>query len=259
MVKVMCYPVVGKQKSAEICQAFAQGCGGVVVTGAATLRPGPAFFWGVDSTNVHLWRQARDEKYRDYYYGDNSYFDSSRKQYFRVTQNRLQHDGLGWSNGHRFAKLEIEIKPWQPEGKHIVVCPQSDDFMTMVVGKGLHWEKQLPGFTREVRLRSWSRDKTALAATLEADLVDAYALITWSSAAAITAVLNGIPVVCLGQCAASRMGGTLEGIDALPKYMNREHWAGTLADNQWTLEEMRSGECWEGLRKSKVSLAIGAA
>lgn len=251
------YPVVGKRKSYDVCEAFAHGCGGKLATGAHQLSPGSAFFWGVDESNAHLWRQARDEKHRDFYYGDNSYFDSARKEQFRVTQNRLQHPGTGWSEGIRLAALGIEIAPWQPIGKHVVVCPQSDYFMSGVVGAGLHWENFLPDLHRPIRVRPWSRDKEKLAASLAQDLLDAYCLITWSSAAAVTALLNGIPVVCLGECAASPMSGTLEDIDNVPRMMNRTHWAGVLADNQWTLEEMHSGECWEGLRKSKIALEIG--
>lgn len=257
MVSVTCYPVANKHKSYDICEAFAHGCGGKIATNADALRPGPAFFWGVDESNVHLWHQARDEKHRDFYYGDNSYFDSVRKEQFRVTYNRLQHPGTGWSDGVRFAALGIEIIPWQPVGEHVVLCPQSDFFMTGVVGAGLHWENMLPDLRRPIRLRSWMRNKEKLAASLAQDLLNAYCLITWSSAAAVTALLYGIPVICLGDCAARRLGGNLGDFDALPRMMNRSHWAGVLADNQWSIEEMHSGECWEGLRKSKVALEMG--
>jgi hypothetical protein len=77
--------------------------------------------------------------------------------------------------------------------------------------------------------------------------VNAHALITWSSAAAVMAVLAGVPVVTMGPCAAAPMAGDIADVENLPQ-PERESWAGVLADNQWTLDEMRAGKAWEALR-----------
>jgi DNA-binding transcriptional LysR family regulator len=199
-----------------------------------------------------MWRAAKARG--DFYYCDNSYFDSSRQTYFRVTKNRLQHPGIGESTGERFRALGLPIRSWRDGGAHVVICPQSDEFMSLVVGRDGDWcndviealQSQNP--RPRLRVREWNRDKAELAATLTNDLVDAHALITWSSAAAVTAVLSGVPVVVMSDdCAARPMSGHLDHLDDLPR-PERANWAGVLADNQWTLAEMRSGMAWKALQ-----------
>ncbi len=254
------YPIASKGKSVEICKMFARGCGGrVVVPTPAHLLDGPAFFYGLDDSNLHLWKEVQADPMRDYYYCDNSYFDESRQQYFRVTRNRLQHTGLGESNGKRFEQLGIQIKPQVKKGAHLVLCPQSEHFMDKIVGYRGSWTQhtiedlKLVAADRPVRLRLWSPAKDKLAATLADDLRNAHALITWSSAAAVTAVLSGVPVFCSGQCAAAPVANRDFGTLALPYFFGDgmiRNWAGVLADNQWTLDEMFKGKSWEDLQNA---------
>lgn len=248
-----CYPVAGKKKSFDICLAFAQGAGGQI---AGLLREGAAFFYGVDDSNLETWRRVR-ELGREFFYCDNAYFDGTRQAYFRVTRSALQHSGAGESDGKRLAKLGVTIKPWRAAGEHVLVCPQSHHFMRTVVGVEGDWQAEtmakLATLTdRPVRLRAWSADKGKLAATLEQDLANAHVLVTWSSAAAITAILAGVPAIVLGQSAAQPMAGTsLEQLENPPTPDGREGWAGVLADNQWTLDEMRAGVAWRALQASQ--------
>ena len=245
---VTAYPVANKKKSFDICLAFVRGCGGQIGT---TLRDGPAFFYGVDASNEAIWREVRASG-REFWYCDNSYFDSARQEHFRVTKNRVQHTGVGTSDGSRFRALGIDIKPWRVAGKHIVVCPQSDPFMKTIAGYSGNWTADAVArlktqTTRELRVRAWSANKGALAATLGQDLEGAHALVTWSSAAAITAVLSGVPVVVeANDCAARFMGGT--DIEALPM-LARENWAAVLADHQFTIAEMQKGIAWAKLNE----------
>lgn len=244
---VTAYPVANKKKSFDICLAFVRGCGGQIGT---TYRDTPAFFYGVDGSNVEVFRQAIASG-RDWYYCDNSYFDSNRQQHFRVTKNRLQHSGLGISDGKRFAALGIQILPWRTGGEHIVVCPQSDSFMATVAAYPGNWaqetmERIAAASMRPVMFRGWSADKKKIASTLTHDLERAHVLMTWSSAAAVTAVLAGVPVIVdAADCAAKCMSSA--GIEDLAT-PEREVWAGVLADNEWSLDEFRSGKAWSHLQ-----------
>lgn len=265
---VIAYPVANKQKSLDICRAFVAGCGGVVTHKAAYLEKGdaPAFFYGVDASNVHIWEQVRREK-RDFYYCDNSYFDATRQTYFRVTKNRIQHSGEGPSTGERFAALNIpvEVTRCEPNG-HIVFCPQSDWFMRAIVDYSAEpgaWLRDAQAHFRSFapehpqRARHWESDKAKLARSLPDDLVGAWALVTHSSAAAVTALLSGVPVFCATESAAYPMSSTLGQVGKVVLLMHweessRRAWAGVLADNQWTLEEMRTGKCWADLRQKET-------
>lgn len=257
---VTAYPVKGKQKSIDICRAFIEGCGGALAHDQPDrLHPGAAFFYGVDASNVHLWDLVLREG-REFYYCDNSYFDQTRQTYFRVTRNRLQHSGEGTSDGKRFAELGIPIYPAnvnQLRG-HVVVCPQSDWFMDRIVRYGPTGEwlryalaniKSEPVFDQcEVRVRSWSPDKAKLSRSLPEDLIGALLLYTHSSAAAVTALLAGVPVVCSPTCAAYPLSSRYDSHDNFnvfyPSIESRTELMDVLADNQWTLNEMRSGIAW---------------
>lgn len=237
-----CYPTPGKLKAQFICEAFAKGCGGKVIADNQ-LRPGPAMFYGIAPGCESLWRHAQDG--RDYWFVDNAYYDASREQYFRVTKNRLQHSGLGASDGKRFQALGIAIEPWRQGGKHILLCPQSDHFMRTVAGYSGNWTDEttamLRKFTdRPIRVRQWERNKGKQASSLVADLVDCHALVTWSSAAAVTAILSGVPAIVGPHSAAGPMAITIAEIENPPQ-RERETWAGVLAANQWTLPELASG------------------
>ncbi len=252
---VTCYPCIKKGKSVDICVAFAEAASGQIFGRTETIEPGPAFFWGVDASNVHLWLQAKVRG--DYYYGDNSYFDgTARGEYFRITRNSLQHSGQGTTDATRFTALGIGVTVKRAPGSHIVVCPQSDYFMQNVIGFRGNWCDQtvaeLRDLTdRELRIRDWNRDKAKAQATLAADLAGAHALVTWSSAAAVTAALAGVPPFVGGECAARLVGNDdIAYIEnpSLASAVARLNWAGVLADNQWTLEEIRSGVAWAALQ-----------
>lgn len=231
------FPVANKKKSADTCQAFLKG---------APKDASGSVFYGVDDSNMDAWLSSKE----NFWYIDNSYTDPQRGTHFRVTHNALQHSGRGISDGSRFRALGIEIKPWRRSGTHIVLCPQSQSFMRLVGYYG-DWTADTVVFLnkvseRPIRIRLWSPDKVKMAETLQDDLRCAYCLVTHSSAAAVTAVLAGVPAICTGTCAASPMAGTLADVDDLPM-RDRERWAGVLADNQWALDEMRNGTAWRML------------
>lgn len=246
---VTAYPVAGKKKSFDLCLAFVRGCGGQIA--GNRLRPGPAAFYGVNHSNESVWRAAIAEG-RDRYMIDNSYFDAVRQRSFRVTKNRMQHTGTGVSDGRRFRALGVKVKPWRKAGGHIVVCAQSDSFMQTMGFEG-DWTtcvvERLSSLTdREIRVRRWARNKTLAGASFQADLAGAHAVVVWSSAAAVTALIEGVPVVVESDdCAARPMAGTLDQIESLPT-PDRENWLGLLADNEWTIDELTNGTAWSHLK-----------
>lgn len=256
---VVAYPVMGKAKSLEICRAFVEGCGGAVAQKSNGLVSDDiAFFYGVDASNQRAFDQALERRSlsapTSFYYCDNSYFDATRQRYFRVTRNALQYVRAPYehSTGERYCALELPpIQPWRT-GNVIVACPQSEHFMRNIAKEQSNWlEAKLAVFTlalgNPIHVRAWSPDKGALASTLEHDLRDAYALVTYSSAAAITALLHGVPVFCDQSCAVHELSSPMESIAAPHCPSQRQEVFNVLADHQWTLDEMRKGVCWKGL------------
>lgn len=235
---IQAHPTLGKQKSVDICDAFLRG---------APKDVHGHVFYGVNETNLEAWRWVRACG-EPFWYIDNSYFDHTRKTHFRVTKNALQCQWTLPNDGARWRAIEVPLKPWNCVWTGlIVVCPQSDNFMHNVARYHGNWladtlkliEERVDGKVPVIKVRPWSRDKKALSATLVGDLVGADWLFTHSSAASVAATIHGVPIHVDPKAA-------LFGLR--PNDKEREHAMGTLADNQWTLEEIRAGMAWEKLR-----------
>lgn len=230
------YPVFGKQKAVNICNAFIEG---------APRNAEGSVFYGVNDSNRDAWESGGTR-----WYIDNAYFDSTRQVYFRVTKNATQHSGLGKSDGKRFREFGIEIKPWRA-GSHIVVVQQSESFMRNVACYYSDFVADVivslaDLSERSILVRLWTPHKHAAGTSLIEDLRGAHALVTHSSAAAVTALLEGVPVAVDRSSVAYPMAGSIDDIENLP-LPHREQWAGVLADNQFTLDEFRDGTAWRML------------
>ena len=259
---IVAYAQPAKRKSVAVCEAFAQGAGGVVnLNVPPVLEPGAAAFWGVVGLE-HLLRLAIAEG-RDWFYGDNSFFDAGRGKLYRFSKNTVQAGTLLPPDHDKLKALGVQIEPWRKDGRHIVVVEQSEHFLKLM-GQD-YWLprvlRELSRFTeRPVRVRQWSRDKVKAARGLREDLKDAWALVTHMSAAANEALLAGVPVFVSGLCAATPLAsGELSRIET-PTYPDgREDWAAGLAGAQWTLDELKRGEAWRVLEAENRVVKIQAA
>jgi hypothetical protein len=251
--RVVAHPVFRKQKSVAICEIFLEGV-------PNTLDIEGNIFYGVTELNAKAWTVARNKLQQvgtPYYYIDNSYFDKARNAQYRVSKNSLQFKGPSYeSDGSRFAALGYTLKPWRSidEG-HIVVCPQSKTFMEHSLGgrvgarkNNRMWlpetvdalKRRWPG--REIRVREWSSNKPEQMRSLPDDLAGAGLLATHSSAAAVEAVIEGIPVM-VGAVSA------LHGLVCSGDNDQRLRFLNALADNQWTLNEIKNGDAWRWLNR----------
>ena len=247
---VTCYYEKTKAKSRQLLEAFAAGCGGrMESTAAAELEPGPAAFYGVRPAWRHLWDQAGIERY----YLDNSYFNVSRETYFRVTRNALQADGLqacwGGDGAARLRALGVTVKPWRERGDHIVICPQSVEFMGCMGGWAGDWLAEVTVMLRKHTDRPLRVRRKGESRPLADDLRGAWALVTHMSCAAVEALVAGVPVFCTGRCSAQWMGTSDLAMIESPIYPERrQEWAELLAANQWTLSELAKGDAWRALQ-----------
>lgn len=244
------HPVPGKAKSDMICRAFAAG---------APRSAKGAVFFGTEGL-AEVFRKAVGSG-EPWWYIDNAYFDKHRGIYFRVTKNALQVDPRGKvSDGTRFAKLDVPIKPWaNREGGDVLLVPQSDQFMKSTVG-AYDWtgniREMLHGWSvPSVRVHPWDRDKLKRNATFAEMLPTTRLVVTFSSAAAITAMLEGVPAISTSTTAAAHwLGGAFIPSIVMrpmrPSVGERLQLASVLADNQFTLEEFRNGKAWQWLEKN---------
>jgi len=221
-------------------EAFAAGCGGEV---CEQYQGGPwAGFGSPDN-----WRdlQAAIEGGFDWYFGDHAYF--GRHHFYRISKNQYQHNGRGHSDCRRFKWHGIEIKSRQ-HGKNVLICPQSEVFFAL---RGMNRDFWFAETLAEIQKHT---DRPIVVRTkkdpkpFSRQLEKAHCVVTYSSNAAVEAILAGVPAICLHNCAASVMAESkIENIEN-PYFENdRLEWAGVLADNQWTLDEIKSGMAWRAL------------
>ena len=230
---LIAHPIPGKGKSSMLCAAF--------IDGAPRSAAGHVFY-GTLGEPLRIYRQAL-LKGEPCWLIDNSYFDSVRGQQFRVTLNTLQVMGARnrESDGKRFDALGLAIKDWNPTpGGPLVVCHQSEAFMRDIACDPFWVHRKIADTlgTVPLRQRPWLRDKMVQQSTLVEDLRGAAGLLTHSSAAAVSALLEGVPAITHYSSAVFGCGAS-----------ERLHFMNVLADRQFTLNELKDGTAWRLLNR----------
>jgi hypothetical protein len=107
---------------------------------------------------------------------------------------------------------------------------------------------------RTIRVR-WKTQATET--PIQVDLEGAWAVVVFSSAAALDALIEGIPVFVLAPfAAASRMGlPDLTRIESPVYPDDREPFLHVLANQQWTMAEIYKGQAWAALQESSARAA----
>ncbi len=243
---IYCFAERKKSYSRSIAAALAQGCGGEVVLDRQ-FRKGIPLIHGMAD-----WQKALFRTYANWYEVDHAYF--GRMKYHRVTHNGFWHSGIGKSDHTRLKQTGIRIEK-KITGKSVLVVTQSDAFYQRWAGV------TLGGYVRDVLRNVKKHSKrnvkvrykpTSLSrgVPIEADLDNAGVVITHSSAVALEALCRGIPVIVTEpNHPAHRFSIDYSQIDAPPS-VNMQAvttMMAVLADNQWTLAEMKSGKCWKDL------------
>ena len=243
------YQAQGEKASPSWCQAFAEGCGGTI-TQSQTIKDGPVALFG--SLQLRRVLEAAMAEGRTWYYGDKAYF--GRDVYYRVTKNAYQYTDFKLNaTPHRFERTGMRIKPWRKSGKKILICPQSELFHEWHNIPQAQWikavETELAKHTKkqtQLRFKVWSRAEQDFELALEG----VHAVVVFTSIAGVQATLHGVPCFATHDCESARFGSMdLSRIEDPVRPDNREQMALELADNQWTLLEMRSGMAWEHLNK----------
>lgn len=240
---MFCYSVNCEKTSPRINEAFAAGSGGTVTTSSNYLG-GVSFLWGSPKIWWSVIKPAFNSGYT-YYYADHLYM-GRRYLFYRITKNRMQHTGNGYSDCSRFNKLGIKIKNWN-KGRHIVVCPPDKAFAELLGFNADAWVENTKNILTNNTDRDiiW-RDRLNIQRPIQEDLEDAHALVTYMSNSAVDALIDGVPVFCNGECAGKSMGLSDFSQIENPIYPDdRLRFLSVLADNQWTMEEIRTGLCWK--------------
>ena len=234
-------------------KSFILGSGGQITVWDKTSEDtAPVILRGV-TKRKHM--AACEAKGRDYYYIDTGYFGNGRKKtYHRITRNAMQAIGPVIQRPRdRLAATGWGPRKFRP-GSHILLAPPSQKLL-MCYGIELdRWLQetvdQLRLFTdREIIIRNKaSRSVRQSSDTIEMALErNVHCLVTFSSIAAVEAVMYGKPAITLGPSAAHAVTShEIRDIEKpyIPTLDEVEEWAAHLAYCQFTEPEMRDGTAW---------------
>lgn len=242
----------------EVAEAMAAGirrCGDkpFIASVASPLQP-------ADAAVCYGWKHhARYSFYRQFVYADMGYWQ--RENYYRVAVN-------GWSAARyvraglpstRFDRLGLRIAPWG-EGQEVIVAGSTAKAAADHGFGYMEWERRaierLKDCGRPVVYRPKPNDAQARAIPgvrtdtrpISESLRAAAGWVTHHSNSAVDALLAGVPVHCeIG--AAAAMSVPLDQIANAPWLEGREQFLHDVAWLQWTVDEMRAGECWAHLKE----------
>ena len=157
------------------------------------------------------------------------------------------HNGRGtWPQGgpERFNILGVELKPWRTEGEHILICPNRSfgvGAQVMHPDWATRTAERIKKHTkRPVRIRNHPGND-APKRTLTEDLANAWAVVVWSSGAAVHALAAGIPTYIEAPWQILKGAAALGHIEA-PTCPQRAPFFERMAWAQWTVAEIESGD-----------------
>ncbi len=232
--------------------------------------------------------EACKELGRDFYYLDQPYFFmSSYKQHpafndrwYRVIKNDTQKTFIDKSprvreryqrwlqklSSYPNALSEITLKPYQYDGKHVLVIPPSYHTAKWYGLDRHDWEKyyvnELKKYTkREIRVRYKFKDNAdditqakKNGKDLYDDFKDCHAIVSFHSMCASQAVVHGIPSFCSEHSPAWPVSMSLKDLNQIedPLYSaERQYWLESLVASQFTEREMASGLAYNFINGGK--------
>lgn len=235
-------------------RSFIQGSGGqITVWDKVENSKVPVVLRGVTKRKQMAACRAAE---RDFYYIDTGYFGNGRKKTFhRITKNNMQNlDPIIHRPRDRLAATGYRARKFRP-GANILLAPPSQKLLAVYDIDLNTWidetMKRIRLFTdRNIIIREKAGRSTRVTTdTIEMALErDVHCLVTYSSIAAVEAVLLGKPAIVLGPSAAHHVcTKDVKDIEKpyIPTLDEVEEWAAHLAYCQFTEFEMRDGTAWK--------------
>jgi hypothetical protein len=241
-----------QQKTRMIMSALATGIGreANVVLGEPPDDGYPFVVWGQDWLTMRTVPDAV-RTHRPFWTLDNGYWNPAKgtdRGYYRFCYRSMSPVYLEKTQFLR--RPTATLKSWRQDGEHVLLAMPGVHFgmalgidvkgwCATIVGE-VYSRTQKLGRELRVRVRDEKRP-------LAFDLRDCWAVVTHSSNVAVDAVIAGVPVFVQPTCPAAPVG-RLDLDLANPVTPGRDRWLYSLASQQFSLAEMRSGEAWRWMK-----------
>jgi len=170
--------------------------------------------------------------------------------------------------------LGVSLKPWQTNGKHVLIFCQRDGGWSMDGLALMPWlvkiikkVKSRCSYPIVVRFHPGDKASTTHARTLLArrtpgvrvstnsnvrdDLKHAHVAISYNSSPGVVSAIEGVPVIVLDPARSQAAEVAAHNLNSLeePLTFERDVWVRRMAQMHWTIEEIRDGTAWKHLRK----------
>ena len=245
-------------RNVPLARAFSSGCKSRIVDVQefnAKSMPSIASY-GVLRGTAECFKQAEE-----FWYMDHGYLGGS-EDFWRVTKNEVIHSGRGQYPTDRLQQFNLKFEPWRKTGKYIVLSPPSAPqrkFLEIenwlentILSIRKHTDKEIILSRKPLKHKNGKPKKLEALPEIAKSLRvipfgeavhDAWTVITDHSRVMNDALCLGVPIICTNR---NRQIGSIESIES-PEYIDREEFFAALSYNQWTLEEIRSGQAWREL------------
>ena len=193
------------------------------------------------------------QKAKKFYYIDHGYFKQSSRNfeknktkindlngYFRIVYNNYWHNSLGNKSKDRFERMGIEIKNIRKTGEYIVLSePSIDDIYFFKLN---NWVKETKNKLKKITDRKVIIHNRSSKIPLNELLKNAWAFVSNHSTAGFLAMIEGVPAYFTNPTLCN-----VSNLDDIEKNEINYSAFYNLAYEQWTVEEIKSGEAWNYL------------
>lgn len=193
----------------------------------------------------------------------------AKKLFHRIVFNEMQNSVFVNRSNQRYNEILKKInddfgasesaflKPWNKNGKNILLCPPSKKISDLYKFNLEDWINRITKKIRKfsdreiiIRRKPLSRKVRTHYDTIQSALdQDIFILVTFNSISAVDAIIHGIPTLTLGKNAASNL--SIQNIEDIenPIYPERKKWLHNLSYHQFHLDEIKNGIAWNYLEK----------
>jgi hypothetical protein len=213
----------------------------------------------------------------DFYFLDHPYFFHSkyttlwdklgvkklekRKKWCRIVKNEFNCNTITNSDDTKYKELikfsnnhdELIMNDWRKKGDHVLVLPPSKPFYDMIdkdaqklLDDTITLLKQHTD--REIIVRYKKPNGIINSKPIEKDLENCHAVVSFSTSAAVKAIIKGIPVFCNENSPTLPVSETDITKIEYPINPNRDKWLYNLVNHQFDIDELKSGKAYEFIK-----------
>ena len=238
-----------------VMDSLLKGWPGAVRGDRQDIQNAPSAVWGIIENNSYVMKNVDEYWFWDMPFWGRWTRTSTHEHYWHAAKNNFYPTDIRNYPSDRFDAWNVKLTPYT-DGKHILICPSSDTMTLQVTGQTSdQWlaytiTKLKKHTDRPVVVRHKPRingmsgpDAESLSGStsVQADLMDAYCVVTTVSLVALEAQLAGIPTFCHPRSFAAGVSETDLSKIEYPKLADREAWLNWLAYNQFTEQEIATG------------------